>query len=608
MAQRHIIVDRAPLEQFLITLGGSSLLTRVSSSNGVVSFDSVSSGNFAVTKKTSYSVLDISSKHSQMVSPTPGETFIAPAELRLIASGYDATRFGGPLGSDHAATKVEFYLNDTLVATVNDSVNFEYNVFKTRVTGIAAGTYSVWSRAYVSGGLTLDSKPFTITVSAAPTYGSTVNLVSNVDWSGQVINYVGTSGARIRINGNGFKWTGTPTSITTNFVDFFNMGASSGNSSTYGIDLTTSGATQINNCRFDGCTPIRVNNSAGAVTVTNNLSRSNSRNPLGQTTDFSGGEAHGSFPCLEFTGASGSAKVFETNNIGAGWASFASPSWTVGGATNAKANICQGPRVGLFGTSSFSGTVKLNYSYHIYYGGWSQGNNFDYFGTAPTIEHNVVLGSSWPLRGINGTCRYNLVLGEFISPGVSCEGLIWPFDSAPDVHHNVLRCEKPGRGLIYSVYSPTNSRIRNNTLDSVSNSIGSPLMELLSGTHTVNSNLCVNGATPAIDVTGAASVTADYNAFNNLAGVRYSDGRTPVHDIGGNPAFVAAPTEFIPFDIKAVWLRTKTVTSLLADYRGYYTPTATVIDVGDTGTYGAGNDIGAIGAGTANANDLFGTL
>ena len=49
------------------------------------------------------------------------------------------------------------------------------------------------------------------------------------------------------------------------------------------------------------------------------------------------------------------------------------------------------------------------------------------------------------------------------------------------------------------------------------------------------------------------------------------------------------------------------VSSVLALYRTHYTPQAgsPLIDAGDPAG-GAGNDIGAVGAGTSNANDKFG--
>jgi hypothetical protein len=62
-------------------------------------------------------------------------------------------------------------------------------------------------------------------------------------------------------------------------------------------------------------------------------------------------------------------------------------------------------------------------------------------------------------------------------------------------------------------------------------------------------------------------------------------------------------------DEMGVWQRSITVRDVLSQYRTKYTPQAgsPVIDTGDP-AYGPGNDIGAVGAGTPNANDKFGTL
>ncbi len=305
---------------------------------------------------------------------------------------------------------------------------------------------------------------------------------------------------------------------------------------------------------------------------------------------------------MEFAGASSGAKTFAGNNVGAGWVRFGSPNWTIGGSTDADSNILIGPRVGLFGTVTFTGTLKLNYSHHIYYGGWSQGNNHEWWDLTPTIEHSIIVGGSWPVRGMDGTFRYNLVLGVGGE-----EGLLWLHTAAANVHHNILRTSSlSSRGMIYGIYGAAGATVRNNTLDGV-NQAGNPLVELTSGSYTLNSNLFLNGSSAL--ALGTTTATTDYNGFfHNLGATKYSDGRTPTHDVAGDP-HVTGTTAMIPFDVSTVWSRTLTVKTLLAAYRGYYTPTAVVVDTGDTGTFGADNDIGAVGeSGNTNVNDLFGTL
>jgi hypothetical protein len=69
------------------------------------------------------------------------------------------------------------------------------------------------------------------------------------------------------------------------------------------------------------------------------------------------------------------------------------------------------------------------------------------------------------------------------------------------------------------------------------------------------------------------------------------------------------PPPTVPFDLDdvGIWKRTTTVGQILELYRMRYTPRpgSPVIDAGDPAG-GAGNDIGAIGAGMPNAADLFG--
>jgi hypothetical protein len=102
--------------------------------------------------------------------------------------------------------------------------------------------------------------------------------------------------------------------------------------------------------------------------------------------------------------------------------------------------------------------------------------------------------------------------------------------------------------------------------------------------------------------------SADYNAFFGPQ-QSYSNDMSPANDIDGIDPNLAAPVEGAPFDLDevGVWKRTLTVPVILATYRTRYTPQAgsPVIDAGDPAG-GSGNDIGAVGAGEANASDQFG--
>ena len=69
------------------------------------------------------------------------------------------------------------------------------------------------------------------------------------------------------------------------------------------------------------------------------------------------------------------------------------------------------------------------------------------------------------------------------------------------------------------------------------------------------------------------------------------------------------PTTNFDMDKVAVWNRTLPVSQILSTYRARYTPTvgSPYIDAGDPAG-GAGNDVGAVGAGTPNSLDKFGSF
>jgi hypothetical protein len=107
--------------------------------------------------------------------------------------------------------------------------------------------------------------------------------------------------------------------------------------------------------------------------------------------------------------------------------------------------------------------------------------------------------------------------------------------------------------------------------------------------------------------------TADYNLFFNPQTTNYSDGRMPAHDVAGgaetDPMLTNPPTQIFDLDEANVWKRNVTVRDVLTRYRMRYTPKSgsPLIDVGDPAG-GAGNDVGAVGAGQANASDRFGVF
>ena len=599
VAGRTVITGLTPLTQYQISAVGMVLWTRVSSSQGVLSFDSVDDGPFEVSQtiNESTTTISISNRFMAMVTPAPGETFLAPAALRLVAEGFDPNGVGpGGPETGHCLDRVDFFIDDSQVGTMS-CADAEYGTFKIRVSGVAAGTHAVWARGF-AGTEYYDSRPHRIIVLAEPTYGRIITLDADLDISGQDYDLTGTLASRIKVVGNGHRIIGTPTRFSATYVDFSGLGDGT-STDAGGLDVTTSGDLIIDNCRFYENDVLSFTTDGGdGVTITHNLFSSNSTQPLGQYPDYTGGLAHGSWPALNLTGSSAAAKVLQANNFGAGWVDIRSPNWTIGGPTDPEGNVAIGARVGFKISESFTGTISHNYTNTVYYGGWSQANNYE-MGNIPgvLIEHNVIEGSSWPVRGLAGEFRYNLVTGDGLG------GFIWTeTEGPPNIHHNVLRGQSVAFGAVVQLYGAEGTLIRNNTLD-----LGDKLFDpiaLTTGSSVFNSNLVMHSVAPAVQV-DAADVTADYNAWFDPAGALYADGRTPAHDVTGDPA-VSGPPGLTPFSWEAVWNRTKTVTQILADFRIYYTPTALVIDAGDTSTYGAGNDIGAIGAGIPNAADRFG--
>jgi len=318
------------------------------------------------------------------------------------------------------------------------------------------------------------------------------------------------------------------------------------------------------------------------------------RQPLGQLP-----YAPDSYPAAAFTGSSSGAKVFAGNRVGAGWVSFdRSQNWLIGGDTDADSNILIGPRVGLALNNAVGIQVRRNYSHHNYFGGWSQGANFELFSSPNmTVEHNVVRGSSWPVRGAGCEFRYNLVLK-------AGHEWLWPEPNA-SIHHNLFVAGSNDVGGIWLRYDYSGVKFFNNTIDGFED--WKTAIELDLGSMEVTSNAFVKVPDgPTINIAGGTLTAADYNAFDNAQTGNYSDGRQPTHDKIGDEK-LAMPGMGFGLDDAVIWTGGTKVSGILGLYRTRYTPQSgsILIDAGDPAG-GAGNDIGAVGAGTANANDKFG--
>jgi hypothetical protein len=558
-------------------------------------------------------------RYVDIVSPTPGETFIGPATLRLVGTAYDpfVDTNVPAVGMGGNAQKLQFFVDDKVVLEV-DGAHAEYWVFKGFASGIAVGSHRVWARAtYAKPDVVLDTAPVLIDVVAAPTYDKTVDLTADVMMAGATgYELVGAADKRIRLNGHGHSIKSDADAsgpLTLKFVDVFDLGG--GNTTDIdSTDVTTSGAITIEDCNFDTSNSLAlVSTGAGTVSIKRNLFRSNMRQQIGQNPR--GAVTGSSSPALRLKGKSTGAKVFAGNNVGAGWVQFEdTTNWMVGGDTDADSNILIGPRVGIYMEMSSSSTIRRNYSHHHYNGGWSQGSNFELSGS-PTVvvEHNIVNASSWPVRGAGGEFRYNLVLD-------GGHQYLWP-ESGGSIHHNLFVGGTADVAGIFLVNMMTGAKVFNNTIDGLLNEEMVTAVGLNGGTElALTSNAIVNVPKPkgtaagsAVTIESAATLTADYNAFADAQKNDYSDGRKPSHDVDlANAAaamFTDPLTAFEILDDAKIWKRTITVRDILTKYRTRYTPKAgsPLIDKGDPAG-GAGNDIGAVGAGTANTSDKFGVL
>jgi hypothetical protein len=543
-----------------------------------------------------------------MKSPLGGQKFTAPATLRVFAAAFDPTgqSCGASGTADRCADRVDFYVGDTLMAQVPKSQS-EYWIFKTSFGGVGPGTHRVWARAiYTNPAATLDSEPMWVTVEPPPVYAQTIDLTQDVVLSGaQDFERIGSPTGRIRINGNGHRitsasgWTGR---LTLKHVDVFGLGPS--NVPTPAIAVGTANSVQIEDSTFDttGTVSLFLTGTATA-SIRRNEFRSNMTMPESQQPEFG---PDSSYPAIEISGGSTAPKFFQGNTIGVGWADFRNAdNWLIGGGEG-DGNVVIGPRGGIWAQNMERTVVRGNLSYHVYYGGWSQGNNMEIGGSDDiVIEHNVIGGGSWPIRSLGGTLRYNLVLD-------AGHQWLWITGSDAIVHHNVFVGGDAEVAGIWAIGTPQNVEIYNNTIDGLNVQGVRPVRVDPSASASLHSNAIVNIRDPsAVRVDGV--LDADYNLFSGQQGTprNYSDNRFPPHDAGGqneqvNPQFLEAPEPW-RYGWDDLWTRRVTVSQVLANYRTRYTPApgSPLIDTGEP-IFIAGNDIGAVGAGQQASDDLFG--
>jgi hypothetical protein len=577
------------------------------------------------TGATGWSPLDMLTLHAGMVSPQDGETLVTSAsgvvDLRLVASARDAANY---------ASQIQFMVDTdpTPLLTVRDSdggdtagaldSSADYNVLRGFARrALTPGTHSIFARATV-GGKTITSPPVVITVES-PVYAQTRTLTADVTnlASAGLATLSGTPSARIRVEGAGHTLSDS-SAVDWRYVDFYNVGSAATPNATSLSVSASSGTLSVLGCRFFYSNPSSfVANGTASANLRDNTWASNNRQLAGQYPADVGPRA--AVQAVTIGGASSAAKAFAGNNIGAGYVriAYASKGWTLGGDTDADSNVFIGPRIGFYFENGVTNTlVKGNYSHFPYWGGWSMAGNFEINDAAVIVEHNVIALSSWPVRGVNTTFRYNLVIANN-------EGGIWTSGDTTNafIHHNLIVGNSSDRGGLYIPYSGTSVRAYNNTYDFLFGTSGTAAVEALQdavNTVDLKSNIFanLNGislAEPGLVNLNNGKMSADYNQFWNT-GARPHYTATPpgaftgtpgAHDSSADPRFVNKPTQYFYWTLRDVWVRTKTVSQIRADYRARYTPQSPL--PGDPSVFGEGNVIGAIGAtGAAAAADLFG--
>jgi hypothetical protein len=566
---------------------------------------------------------------ARIKSPGQRMKFTAGLSFRILADANDPRQWECPPGSPPyvcSDSSMTFYVDGQPVGTVPPDPNNQ-NLWELRLpNGLSAGDHVLTVKFKPHAVATIDGwVPIYIHVDPMPTKARTVSLTADLVLSGtQNLDWTDTI-----VKGNGFSvraasgYSGKVTiknSFVTGLASFDNK---------IGIDVTTSGGVEIDGSTFEATAPLRLAvNGTSPVTIRNSEFRSTNY------VTYVSSDPNKS-PILDISGNTSGAKVMQGNNVGAGIVRISGMSnWQIGGLKDSLGNVFIGPRVVLELNSSSNAQVQGNYLRHDYYNGFSQGFNLMLSGNSNNVlaEHNVIRDSSWPLQSFGGEFRYNLMLNsghDFVRGG----------KSGAKFHHNIfMHAQAPNTGFNGAVFlygGEQNVVFDNNTMDvgGATGRFNAPALVLGSADvsyASVRNNAFVHfsnvsgygqsliaGGQSEGSIGSPRIAKADYNAWDNpLAGSskHYAtgivSGSAGGHDINADAEFAGEVPE-IPsrIDEGSVWSRTYGVSKVLAYYRSLYTPAAgsPLIDAGDPAD-GAGNDIGAVGAGTANAADKFGRV
>src|SRR5579872_2546729 len=533
-------------------------------------------------------------------SPVAGMHFTAPAMIRIYGDPFDID------APDPDALTVRFYMNGQQVGSYTGSGSAN-GYFPLTVNNVVAGTYAITAQITTTQGRIVTSAPVTIFVDNPPvSSGPIFSLTSDVVLSGsQNVVYTGTPGNHCAINGNGFQIRSAPGftgSLTISNCDIRGLGTSTNPS--INVTVNGSGSIQLTGNVFDtfGTVSIAANDQAQAV-IRNNEFRENTLVPV---TSLPIEYSNQTLPVFFATGNSTAQQYFQGNNVGLSTVAFDNTrNWLIGGSTDAESNVMIGVRCGFTVSNSTNMVLRGNYSQHNYPHRFSQGDNFQLDGDGFLVEHNVIRSSSWPVRGMGGELRYNLIDAS----GNSDQIIQGPMPNT-NMHHNVITFTvsqtfySPGTGLRV-MYNADNVQFNNNTMDgggTFMNFSGSPVT-VLSGAFigSLRNNVFYNFESSADmpTLTGDFGEStnpplqrlryADYNDFYNpdapnqtnyglgVVGKAPGSGGYGLHDLGGfnghmNPKFTAPTALPFPFAPQDIWARTKTVSDVLATYRTMYTP------------------------------------
>jgi len=505
------------------------------------------------------------------------------------------------------------------------------------------GAARAQSMTVLPGGSLALTQDLTLSGSDSLTAGADGGAPCTIDGQGHSIVTMTAWAGSIKINGCTLSNLGTDT------VPAINV-AGSGDGATF----------DVRNSTFEACGQIELT-AAGAMTFVF------SHNTLAETglVPLPLDSLPNSLPAFSFGGEGGpSQKLFQGNRVLRSWVQISNAhNWLIGGPAAADGNVL----IGLRGGVNLDGSAIVVQGNYIRptmtYAKVNQLAAFYGTGKADSpmvVEHNVIRSGNWLIRTlVHADLRYNLLGDPY-----AVSWVLTGFNDDVRIHHNLLvRNNKLAetnvsvegfRVISSSSTDPPSVSIYNNTLDGSGKCYDwtkrAVSVDELAVVQSLRSNAIISfpsqdGMNTALvgpgqnqnfqfgmkgDPGPARLGYADYNLFDNPdadlqdnygisvggATERQSPGFA-LHDAesGGAkdqqvaPMYTGPLPVAFPFNDDDLVQGKVSVCQILAFYRKLYTPAAgsPLIDHGDPAD-GMGNDIGAIGAGTPDPNDLFGTF